>query len=93
YLLAFLDYPLFPLHNNMAERGARRIVRKRDISFHTWSKRGTRIRDAFLSLEQTARKLQMDFFQYIIDRNNKQYQIQSLAISLEKAYMKNTSDF
>ena len=69
FLLAFLEHPYVPLHNNAAERGARRVVRKRDISLHTWSKRGTRIKDAFMSLFQTAKKLGISFLHYLSQRN------------------------
>ena len=69
YLLECLDYPAIPLHNNAAERAARRVVRKRNISLHTWSKRGTRMRDAFMSLHQTAKKLGIKFFDYLKERN------------------------
>jgi len=86
YLLAFVDYPLFPLHNNAAERGARRIVRKRDISFHTWSQRGTAIRDAFISLHQTAKKLKISFLDYLYDRNARRFQLPNLAQLVQQAY-------
>lgn len=69
YLLLCLDYPAIPLHNNAAERAARRVVRKRNISLHTWSKRGTRMRDAFMSLHQTAKKLGIKFLDYLKERN------------------------
>ena len=85
-LLAFLEKPEVPLHNNNAERGARRVVRKRDISFHTWSEKGTRIRDAFMSMHQTAKKLNISFMDYLKDRNDKQYKITSLAQQLINAY-------
>lgn len=85
-LLACLEYPELPLHNNAAERGARRIVRKRDISYHTWSKRGTSIRDAFISLHQTANKLGISFLDYLVDRNSGADAIQSLAIQVKNAY-------
>ena len=86
YLLAFLDYPEFPLHNNAAERGARRVVRKRDISFHTWSERGTRIRDAFMSLHQTAKKLKISFLDYLYDRNSGELRFKSIAQQVQEAY-------
>lgn len=69
YLLPCLDYPAIPLHNNAAERAARRVVCKRNISLHTWSKRGTRMRDAFMSLHQTAKKLGIKFLDYLKERN------------------------
>lgn len=85
-LLAILDDPLIPLHNNAAERGARRVVRKRDISYHTWSKRGTRIRDAFMSLHQTANKLGISFLDYLVDRNSSEAKYNSLAKQVEVLY-------
>lgn len=67
-LLAVLDNPALPLHNNAAELGARRVVRKRDISLHTWSAKGTSVRDAFMSLIDTAEKLGVNALSYIDDR-------------------------
>ena len=93
YLLAVLDHPNLPLHNNDAERAARRVVRKRDISLHTWSQRGTRIRDAFMSLHQTAKKLNMSFLDYLYDRNSGQYQLKSIAQQLQEAYEAKTATF
>ena len=46
-LLAVLLNPALPLHNNAAELAVRQIVRKRDISLHTWSDKGSKVRDAF----------------------------------------------
>lgn len=92
-LLAFLDYPAFPLHNNVAERGARRVVRKRDISFHTWSQRGTKIRDAFMSLHQTANKLGVSFMDYLVDRNSSKSGTKTLAELVTIAYRKNSTAF
>ncbi len=86
YLLNELEHPDFPLHNNAAERGARRVVRKRDISFHTWSKRGTKMRDAFMSLHLTAKKLEVSFLDYLYDRNSGKYLIKSLAQQVQDAY-------
>lgn len=86
HLLSCLEHPQLPLHNNAAERAARRVVRKRDISLHTWSKRGTRIRDAFMSLHQTARKLRISFFDYIKVRNQGDTQITTMAQIVEQRY-------
>lgn len=85
-LLAVLENPALPLHNNNAELGARRIVRKRDISLHTWSEKGTQVRDAFLSIVQTAEKLGIDALKYIEDRITKMYQIPSLEQLIKIAY-------
>jgi len=67
-LLLVLEHPAVPLHNNAAELGARRVVRKRDISLHTWSDGGTQLRDAFLSIIETAIKLGVSAYEFIHDR-------------------------
>jgi hypothetical protein len=67
-LLAVLEHPALPLHNNASELGARRIVRKRDISLHSWSVTGTLVRDAFMSIVETCLKLNISPFDYIKDR-------------------------
>ena len=64
-LLIVLVKPEIPLHNNLAELGARRKVRKRDISYHTMSNLGTTCLDAFMTITQTAIQLNVDVFQYI----------------------------
>jgi len=56
-LLKVLDFPHVPLHNNAAELAVRRKVRKRDISIHTMSSKGTQAQDAFMSVIETAIKL------------------------------------
>ncbi len=86
-LLAFLEHAPFPLHNNLAERSIRRVVRKRDISLHTWSQQGTKMRDVFMSLYQTANQLGISFMDYLLDRNAKTYQMQSLASRVVNAYL------
>jgi len=78
-LLAVLDNPALPLHNNAAELGARRIVRKRDISLHSWSHTGTIVRDAFMSIIQTCLKLKVSPFNYIMDRIKGEYAMPSLS--------------
>jgi len=79
-LLAVLDNPALPLHNNAAELEARRIVRKRDISLHTWSPDGTKVRDAFMSIIQTALKLEISPLQYIKDRVSQRYEMLAIDI-------------
>ena len=78
-LLRVLDFPALPLHNNAAELAARRVVRKRDISLHTWSDWGTQLRDAFMSIIETAIKLGISPFDFIHDRITKQFKMPSLA--------------
>lgn len=78
-LLRVLDFPDLPLHNNMAELGVRRKVRKRDISLHTMSAQGTRSQDAFMSVVETAAKLGVNALDYLYDRITKKYLMPSLA--------------
>jgi Transposase IS66 family len=85
-LLAVLDCPALPLHNNAAELAARQIVRKRDISLHTWSEKGTRVRDAFMTLIETANKLGVSAIEYISDRISKKYEMPSLASLITSKY-------
>lgn len=85
-LLQVLANPALPLHNNAAERGARRVVRKRDISLHTWSEKGTRVRDAFMTVVETAAKLGVNALAYIKDRASGTMKMTSLAQHIEQAY-------
>jgi len=78
-LLRVLDFPALPLHNNSAELAARRVVRKRDISLHTWSDWGTHLRNAFMSIIETAIKLGIYAYDFIHDRITKQFKMPSLA--------------
>lgn len=85
-LLAVLENPAIPLHNNAAELGARRVVRKRDISLHTWSAKGTKVRDAYMTIVETAAKLGVNAMDYIKDRLSGQLEMRSLADSVALAY-------
>ena len=67
-LLMVLDHPEIPLHNNPAELGARKRVRKRVVSFGTRTDDGTKAWDTFMSLSATAKKLGINFYSYIYDR-------------------------
>lgn len=67
-LLAVLEYPDLPLHNNDMELAARRRVRKRDVSFGPQSRTGARAWDTFQTLAATAAKLGVGFFHYLRDR-------------------------
>ncbi|MHB8577633.1 MAG: hypothetical protein ACYDCQ_20155 [Dehalococcoidia bacterium] len=66
-LLVLVD-PTVPLHNNAAELGARRRVRKRDVSFGPRTAQGARAWDVFQSLVETTRKLGVSFSAYVGDR-------------------------
>lgn len=93
-LLAVLDVPALPLHNNAAELAARRVVRKRDISLHTWSEQGTKTRDAFMSIVETAIKLGINPIEYIAKRIRGQQLNHTLEALIKKAYeIKTTPTF
>jgi len=64
-LLMVLDHPEIPLHNNPAELGVRRRVRKRDMSFGPRSQAGMRAWDTFQTLVATASKLQRNLYAYL----------------------------
>ncbi len=78
-LLRVLELPQVPLHNNTAELDVRRKARKRDISLHTMSLKGTQAQDAFMSVVQTATKLGVNAFEYLLDRLTRKYEMTSLA--------------
>jgi hypothetical protein len=67
-LLAVLEYPQLPLHNNLSENDIREYARLRKVSGGTRSDLGRRCRDTFLSLKKTCRKLGVSFWQYLGDR-------------------------
>ena len=74
-----LKYPELPLHINDAELGARVQVRKRDVSLQTRTAEGTKAKDTFLTIIQTAKKLNVNAYDYISDRISKKYELPSLA--------------
>jgi hypothetical protein len=78
-LLLVLNYPDISLHNNASELAARVMARKRDVSLHTMTDQGTKSIDTFLTIIETAKKLAVNQFQYIMDRVSKKYQTPSLA--------------
>jgi len=78
-MLIVLDHPEIPLHNNPAELGARKRVRKRVVSFGTRTIDGTKAWDTFMTLSATAKKLGINFYNYLYDRISGAFQITSLA--------------
>jgi len=78
-LLLVLQYPEIPLHNNASELAARVMARERDVSLHTMTDEGTKANDTFLTIVETAKKLGVNQFEYIVDRVSKKYQMPSLA--------------
>jgi len=67
-LLAVLEHPHLPLHNNLSETDIREYARLRKVSGGTRSDLGRRCRDTFLSLKKTCRKLGVSFWQFLKDR-------------------------
>jgi hypothetical protein len=84
-LLLVLKYPELPLHNNLAELGARQRVRKRDVSFGPRTQAGLRAWDTFATLAATSKKLGISFYQYIYDRISATNQIPPMADLVTKA--------
>lgn len=78
-LLRVLDKPYLPLTNNPAELGARRRVRKRDVSFGPRSPAGMRAWDVFHTLIGTAQLLGVNVLHYLRDRFSGANQLPALA--------------
>jgi hypothetical protein len=72
------------LHNNTSELGARVQARYRDISFHTINQKGTEAKDTFMTITQTAKKLGVNTYHYLLDRISKQFLMPSLASLIPK---------
>jgi hypothetical protein len=77
-LLQVLAHPEVPLHNNPAELGARRRVRKRDVSFGPRTATGARAWDTFQTLVATTQKLGVSFYTYVRDRLTGAHQVPGL---------------
>jgi hypothetical protein len=78
-LLLVLEHPEIPLHNNLAELGARLRVRKRDVSYGPRTPAGKKAWDTFMTLGATTKKLGVSFYQYIYDRVSGKLELPSLA--------------
>ena len=78
-LLMVLKMPEIPLHNNAAELAARAKVRKRDVSLQTVTDEGTKANDTFMTIVQTAKKLDVSAYDYIFDRVSNTFEMKSLA--------------
>jgi hypothetical protein len=72
-LLVVLSHPNTPLHNNDSELAVRKEVRYRDISFQTRTPKGTQAKDVFFTIIQTATKLGVNAYLYIMDRITKKF--------------------
>jgi Transposase IS66 family len=83
-LLVVLKHPYVPLHNNDSELAVRREVRHRDISLQTRTEKGTQAKDVFFTIIQTAKKLGINTYQYILDRVNKKFTMTPLHSLVEQ---------
>ena len=87
-LLMVLNRPEIPLHNNISENSIRIYVTKRKIHGGTRSEAGRNCRDTFMSLKKTCRKLNISFWEYILDRLKKTYIIPPLNELLSRSLIK-----
>jgi hypothetical protein len=78
-LLAVLEFPEIPLHNNLSENGARLEKRYQDVSLYTKNEAGTLAKDTMLSIIETCRRLGVNAREYILDRVTRTYAMPSLA--------------
>ncbi len=78
-LLVVLDHPEVPLHNNRSELGARRRVRKRDVSFGPRTPAGAKAWDTLQTLAATAQQHGVNVLHYFYDRVSGAGQMPSLA--------------
>jgi hypothetical protein len=85
-LLVVLKHPYVPLHNNDSELAVRKEVRHRDISFQTRTKKGTQAKDAFFTIIQTAKKLGVNAYKYIMDTINRKFEMTPLHILIKQKY-------
>jgi hypothetical protein len=83
-LLMVLSHPEILLHNNPAELGARQRVRKRDVSLHACSRDGIGAWDTFQTIVATAKKLEVNLYQYFSDRIAQTNRLPSLARLIEE---------
>ena len=88
-LLLVLRYPELPLHHNAAELAARSQARSRSFSLQTKSEAGTKVKDTFLTITQTAKKLGVRVYEYIHDRVSGAKSLPSLA---EQIRQKNNTE-
>lgn len=83
-LLSVLVHPEVPLHNNAAELGVRRRVRKRDVSFGPRTAAGTAAWDTFQTIAATAAKLGISFYRYLYDRISGENRMPELSAVIEE---------
>jgi hypothetical protein len=91
-LLMVLQRPETPLHNNSSETDARVAKIKLKISGGTRSDEGQKVRDTFLSLQQTCLKLGINFIAFLRDRVRGLYVIPRLAMVIRERALAAVSD-
>lgn len=84
FLLAVLDYPEIPLHNNLSENGIRIGVKKRKISGGTRSLEGTTAWENNMTILSTCKKLGVKYYQYLKDLFSKKMKLPRLADLIKK---------
>jgi hypothetical protein len=92
-LLLVLDYPDLLLHNNPAELAARQRVRKRDISFGPRTDVGREAWDTFMTIFETAKKLNVNFFDYLFDRVSQTSAMPALADLISQRSLSSTRTY
>jgi hypothetical protein len=65
YLLAVLEYPEIPLHNNLSENGVRELVVKRKISGGVKTVEGKTAWENNMTILATCKKLGVSFYKYM----------------------------
>ena len=87
-LLVVLKHPYVPLHNNDSELAVRKEVRKevrhRDISLQTRTHKGTQAKDVFFTIIQTAKKLGVNAYHYIMDRITNRFTMTPLHLLVQQ---------
>ena len=80
------------MHNNSSETCARAAKIKLKISGGTRSELGQKVRDTFLSLKQTCRKLEINFMSFLQDRVQGLYEIPRLATIIRERALASVTD-
>ena len=88
-LLAVLDNPTVPIHNNLAESDLRHTVIQRKISGGTRSDQGRVARDVFVSLFKTCQKNNISPWKYLLDRMKRIGKIENLGEIVKKRIIQN----
>ncbi len=83
-LLMVLSSPDILLHNNPAELAVRQRVRKRDVSLQARTGEGIAAWDTFQTLVATAKKLEVNIYEYLRDRIAQTNTFPSLAQLIEE---------